>query len=105
MYFDKSAGQCQSQTRALVLSSARGVHLLELPENALLVFLFYANTRVSNGYAQRLTHSTRIRADGVFDGSGHKNLPAVRCELDGVAEQIIHDLLELYLLTEQRWQI
>src|SRR5450432_151662 len=102
MFFDKSFGQSQSQAGALLLPAVRGIHLLKLLKNPLMVARFDTNARVGNRNPKRLARRGRTGAARILDGHRHTNLPAVRGELDRVAEQVIHDLLE-FRLVGQHW--
>ena len=69
-----------------------------------------ADAGVGDGHSQTLawsgdsTPARQVRWV-VLARRGHRNPPAVRGELDGVAEQVVHDLLELRLVSEQRRQV
>src|ERR1041384_8034248 len=111
MHLDQPFRQCQSQPGALLLPAIRRVHLLELGENPLLVLRLDTDAGVGHGHFQTLARERELRSRGricirvVLHRGGHDHLPAVRGELDGVAEQVVHDLLELRLVGAQQRKI
>ena len=81
--------------------------MLELFEDPLLIARLNADARVDDRHAHGRTGQRDVRRrPGISPGfvlkSGrHGHSPAIRGELDGVAEEVVHDLLELRFVGEE----
>ncbi len=85
--------------------------MLELFENALLVACLNADAGVGHRHSHGLAcpgdlrRSSAISVGFVLADGGDCDSSAIRRELDGVTEEVVHDLLELRLVRVQRGKV
>src|SRR5580658_7554950 len=84
MQFDQAFRDGQSQARAFSHALGGGAGLVEAFENGLLLFSGDSDSRIAHHDAHRSLHHRRFDPDA----------SARWRELDGIAEQVVEDLLE-----------
>src|SRR6185312_1817560 len=96
VHFDQSPRQSETQTSALLLPPIGGIHLLEFAKNALVILGLDSNSSIRHGNDQRIARRS--------ERGRQRHASAIRGKLDGIAQQIVEDLLELPFIGIQRRQ-
>ena len=101
MQRDQPAYQGQPEARSLLLARIRRVRLFELTKDTLLIFRFDADSRIADGDAEAVLvalSALRVSVWLCLQACSKLNASALRSKLNGIAEQIVDDLLEFRLI-------